>query len=464
MAMSADLLAIMIAVALLASVGSAVVRFRWQNGTYLPQGATLADISLASTSLRDTTWTLVATSLGGAITIGFIGLVYRSGTLIFAAGVAFLVGLYILWLLVPRIRKLAHDSSAATIETFIAPSSPALRLLVTLVNMFAFLSLLLAQFIALRSLLEAFAGPYASTLMIATLVTLFIYVSYGYRGVLFTEEVQGWMIFLWIGVVAWTLLWDWRVFVTDVPDLGLGYLSGLELGPIVLIFILFVFPWTTVSRADLWQRIVSAQSDTVARRSLVWLALVMGFVYVLMTLAGLYLRAKYPGAQSDTVAYNLLNGYSLPMKAVAVLGIFAALISTADSFLNIFGTSMAGAIERYWRAWSGMGVLSAYVTVVALSLAAAWFLVYSNLNLGDVIILASTAFAVIAPAFLARILEIPVPSSVGVFALLVGGAVIAGMYYVSRSAEIAGAVGGIAAFVVYGILVLYRSMGRRRAH
>jgi hypothetical protein len=95
---------------------------------------------------------VIGTSLGGAITVGFIGLIYRSGLAFYIAGICFLVGLVMLYAMISKIRHSAKENNFYSIEQYMSNGDKILTMLISIVNIFAFMGLLISQIISIKLL------------------------------------------------------------------------------------------------------------------------------------------------------------------------------------------------------------------------------------------------------------------------------------------------------------------------
>lgn len=103
---------------------------------------------------------------------------------------------------------------------------------------------------------------------------------------------------------------------------------------------LFIAPSVLV-RMDIWQRILSARNEKAAVRMNYWSALGMLPFYVIFPLAGMAMRLKLGDGQlSEDMVYAFLERNTGPFAmGFAIVGLMAALMSSADSFLNVASIS-----------------------------------------------------------------------------------------------------------------------------
>ncbi|MCG7969975.1 MAG: hypothetical protein JBO36_04890 [Candidatus Thiodiazotropha taylori] len=360
---------------------------------------------------------VLATTLGGAIAIGFIGLVYRSGTAFYIAGLSFLIGLIMLYAMVSSIRRQVSEGSITSFEQYIAGGNSWLMALVGIVNIFAFIGLLVSQIISLKLILLLRFPQYSEWLFPTIIVLVIIYTAlYGLMGVMENDKVQLSAILLWVLAIIFALGSDLDG-VASIASLPPEMLNGLAMGiPFIAVVIIFL-PWTALARADFWQRIVAAESDDNAKSALGVLIVTMFFMYSLFALTGLYLIATNPGLDFNSAPFEILEALPDGLVTFAVVGIVAALISSADSFLNISaisimslfrGVSQALGDDRQSTNPSGDDDLQQGKTYRLFALAVgctAYLLVMLYDNLGVWVIMATSAVGLIVPSFIGNMIR-----------------------------------------------------------
>ena len=364
----------------------------------------MSELALVRNSTKQTIiWTHIATSLGGAITISFIGLIYADGTFYIAAGIAFVLGLLAYRALVPFMYE--HFVAAQNINSFDEYLSNGYRVplsFVAFVNMFIFFLLALAQFVSVWLLLNIMDVPLKELAIVVPIATTILYLIYGVSGVFVTERIQLVVVFFWLISLVYFVLRNFEP--TSVLALDNNYLLGLSRGPWVLFAVIVIFPFTALARADLWQRSMSCKSSEDARSAVSYLTIVMSCVYLLMGVVGLTLFAILPGIEdSNTAAFSVLNYLPAWLVAIALLGIFAALISSADSMLNLAAISGLNVLSAIRGNQHSDGTRTAHIGILGLFGLAIYFLVIYKIDLGSIVILASTASALLIPTLIVRV-------------------------------------------------------------
>jgi len=365
-------------------------------------------------SLSQVILSVLATTLGGAITIGFIGLIYRSGTAFYIAGLSFLIGLTMLYAMITKIRKQIVDGNIKNFEQYIAGGNNWLLMLVSIVNIFAFIGLLASQIISLKLILLIRFPQISDWLLPAIVLSVIIYTAiYGLMGVMENDKVQLSAIMLWVLAIIVALFSD-LPGVEKIPALPKEMLNGLSMGiPFIAVVIIFL-PWTALARADYWQRIVAAKNDHDAKAAYGMLIVTMFFMYSLFALCGLYLAATKPGLDFNMAPFEVLKSLPEELVAFAVVGIVAALVSSADSFLNISTLSIMSLVRGISRAMGFQGEsneaedssLGTNYRIYALFVGLLTYLVVLVYdNLGVWVIMATSAVGLLVPSLVGNMIN-----------------------------------------------------------
>lgn len=433
------------------------------TGKYIPPSS-INRFSVAERSgdFKEIMSTVLGTSLGGAITVGFIGLVYEGGIFFYISGLSFLVGLTILFSLIGVIRRQATKNEYCTIEDYLSRGVPILKCLFGIINIFAFLGLYVAQLIALKILFGLVLPEYENLLFVIIVGVLTLYTCvYGLIGIMANDAIQSIAVFLWLGVIVYIIFGDWDM-LAKIGNLPAKMFNGLYLGELSLAIIVLFLPFTALARADHWQRIVSAKSDAIARKSYGTLIVVMLFVYTLLLLAGLYLASNYPGLNSNNAPYVFLDiiKQNKLIYTLALIGLVSAIVSTADSFLNITSLSFLAFINGISKKMSSssdkaQGVVYRLLVVVVTCISCT--LLFNHTSLGTWVILATSVVVIIVPSFLGNLFSQKNNIIPSVISLSFGIMAYAISLFFGADAKVAFVPGAIAALFGY-VATLFPSM------
>lgn len=371
--------------------------------------------------------TSLATTIGGGVIIGLIAVGYEAGLIGLFVGLAYALGLLVTAYFAPRIHQYASDNNIFSFPNYLnhryyGEKKGGFNYLVTLVNMFIFFFLLAAQFVAMALLIKnVFAVHYNVALAISALVVIAYTAVAGLSGVIITDTIQ----FIFITIVTFAL------FLPRALALGSGhwhllprsYFLGTGYGIVFLVGLFVFFTPSTIVRMEFWQRIIAAKSPKTARRATLLTGFFLLPFYAAFPLIGMAVRA-IGTIPSDTasVAYVFINSnFSEHLQGIIFVGLLAALMSSADSFLNLLAVSAVKDLAMFcprtlWRTavqsdsfeeWS-----KANVSVVRVLRWSALFLGLLGLvvavvlpNLVDLMIVGTSSAVIFTPCTVAAMLK-----------------------------------------------------------
>jgi solute:Na+ symporter, SSS family len=301
--------------------------------------------------------TLVGTTVGGGMFLGIAQLGFEKPLTAIALGVAYLVGSVVVGLLAPSLRRYMSGRNLRTLFGLFDSLYPSTRMS-SVSNLFmgatfvVFLLMLSVQFIAMISFLSYYSTIHFNILLLVgatsfAVLSTFIYsLVGGFKRDVYTDVVQ--VLFIVLGLVivmlkmlnVGSLQAKLSSLPFDVFKLGAGD-TVLFIGAL-----LFVAP-TFLVRFDLWQRIIAAKSDSHARSAFILSGIFSFIFFIAFGLLGLYARtaglvnSEFVGLG---VISKLVTGWQ---HGLAMAAFFAAVISSADTFLGVAGLALAkGVVYR----------------------------------------------------------------------------------------------------------------------
>ena len=309
---------------------------------------------------------LLSSLLGGWMFFGLSAIGYEAGIVGYVVGIAYCTGLLLLAKAAPRIKRAIDNTRSDTMDEYVGHiyGRPA-QIAVSAINLFFFLAVLAAQFIALAAFLSIFAQFERHEIFyVAAMVVIVYTAAAGFKGVLFTDVWQFWIIavsVLGFSVVALSTVDLGHILETLPPK----HLTGTAYGTVFLVGTILFLPATMLVRTDLWQRIASARDIRSVQKALIITTPVLLLFYVLLTNLGIFARAYLePGMRPDTTGLTfilvVLQGLEGQITVTAVnglillfsLGILAALLSTIDTNLNVVSVALSKLFAaRSWRAF-----------------------------------------------------------------------------------------------------------------
>lgn len=182
-----------------------------------------------------------------------------------------------------------------------------------------------------------FGIPHFYGTIVGSLVVI-AYSSFGgIRSVVFTDVLQFGVLIIGIPLMANVALekvggWEQLLFSLPEQHVNLTSYQGST-----LLFLAYAivcsFPYFN---PILFQRILMAKDEKQATQSLAISGLLYIPFYAVIAVIALSALLMFPGVDPNTAFLNVLN-YSLPtvIKGIAISGVLAVIMSTADSFLNV---------------------------------------------------------------------------------------------------------------------------------
>ncbi len=159
----------------------------------------------------------------------------------------------------------------------------------------------------------------------------------GIRSVVFTDVLQ--FGFLIIGIplmanVSLEKVGGWEYLLFNLPEHHVE-LTSFQ-GSFLLFAAYFIYCAFPCFNPMLIQRILMAKDERQSAQSLVISGILYIPFYAVITVISLSAVLMFPGINPDNAFLNVLD-YSLPtvVKGIAVSGVLAVIMSTADSFLNV---------------------------------------------------------------------------------------------------------------------------------
>jgi len=305
--------------------------------------------------------TLYATQYSGNTLLGFSGAAYRNG-LGFLVAVHFMTAVVVGYVfLAPRLYRLSRE------ERFITPGdfvyfrfeSHALRILVTLIMIFALLNFTLAQMKTLGTVFETISQgrvPLWAGVVGLALVMLVYESLGGMRSVAWTDMIQGailmvgFLLLLYIALSRLAPLPEALATLAAQPETAAKVARPDAAGARTWLSFVVMVGFAIAIYPQSIQRVFAARSARVLRRSLAVMAVMPLFTSLIAVVIGVLMAAHVPGLDqapegggavvpSETVLPLLCLevmqasavGYWLVVVIFAAL--LAAVMSTADSAL-----------------------------------------------------------------------------------------------------------------------------------
>jgi Na+/proline symporter len=291
-------------------------------------------------------FTVVSTNVGAGTIIGTAGATMHSGIgLGLTYGVGVMIGFWIMAAVSSRVRAIGSSGDRSSFSEFFRQRySPRVGVAVGVAIAFLYFFYLAAQFKALGGMLEVWGGWDARLAGVAAAVlVIWMTAGAGIRSDMYTDVLHFWAMTLTIvagvaievarhqgfdGIVS-TLQRErrWEALINPYTFAGpafvwLGIGTGTLLG---------------LPAMENWQRVDAAADTRAAQHAFLWSGVLNALFFAGAMTLGLVAAAALPSeTPSNHVLFRLIQ-QSLPpgLVGLAVVGLFAALMSTANTMLMV---------------------------------------------------------------------------------------------------------------------------------
>lgn len=310
-----------------------VIIIGWQTG----KRETPQDFIIASRNVGfwRTTASIFAV-IGGEMLIAQSSLAYSMGFAAFWFWVGLASGTILLAFAAPKIKSLGDKYGFINLsEYFGLKWGQKNRIFAAAIVFLTFFALLALQFMATGNIISPlFKISYPLVVIISGAVVLAYLLLGGYKAVVATDLLQAiLMFFLFIGLV---------IFLNINEINFVNPSSSIAINPALFISFLFIGIFVIFASADIWQRIYSARTISIARRSLftatvLWL--IFGFF---ITLVGVAAKSHFPNIDPNEAFYWGLFG-TLPswLFGLGVVMVLATIMSTIDTEVYLLSSTIA---------------------------------------------------------------------------------------------------------------------------
>jgi Na+/proline symporter len=280
---------------------------------------------------------VVASYVGGAAIVAYTAFVYELGisaiTLFLGTATGFL--LFIPYAM--KLRKISNKKKFHTLsDWFYHNFDKKSGLLSASILFIVYFGMLLNQFIAGSSILAGISGwSYESALMFSSLIiTIYLFMG-GFKSVIRTDIFQ--YIVLLLLLIIFTF-----VFTGDHDAETIKLLDLSDAKPLMSV-IFFAFGILIVFQsAEYWQRVYAAKDEKVVRRGLRGSAILVLITGVVLSMIGLAAHYRSPGIESSSAfAEGMSHLISAKYSGAALVLIFAAIMSSADTIIFVLASSLA---------------------------------------------------------------------------------------------------------------------------
>jgi solute:Na+ symporter, SSS family len=300
---------------------------------------TMRDFTVASknypTSILIATTT--ATYVGSGFLMGTVHEIYTYGLVYVVAAFANPINAVILGLFVaPRIVKISY---AITIGDIMQQHyGKSARVIVGVVCLLASCGYVGAQIKGMSFLFDHFLEIPYSMGVIASFVIIILYSAIGgIKSVTFTDFFQFVIIIVVIPMlfnVGLDRVGGFQELIHKMPETHLDITNNIFSNPYFIIsFCTFLIP---LLDPGIIQRILMAKDENQARNTLFATAAIQSVFFIVIAIITFVALVEKPDLPANNVlAYMIDNILPIGLKGLAIAGIMAVIMSTADSYLNV---------------------------------------------------------------------------------------------------------------------------------
>lgn len=296
------------------------------------------------------------TAIGGGMFFAVSQMGYEAGIAVLSLPLSYVIGYLLLLKSIPRIRNFLHEANGNTLYDLIfhrlgeeQPLTKVYSNMVATVNFGMYFFMLAGQFTILATFYSFVLGvpSYVAWLLSLGVVagSTFIYsIVGGIKKDIATDVFQVSVVAIGLLITVFYLV---RVPIAEYQNVPSSHFDMSGYGVLFPIGVLLFYSPAFVGRYDYWQRIIAAQTEQKAKKAL-WGSIPIIFVaYIVFCMLGIYARSHGPSIDTQySGIWSLKNMLpKLPFMAV-LLSFYAAIMSTADTLLNISSVSLHSIITK----------------------------------------------------------------------------------------------------------------------
>ena len=273
-------------------------------------------------------FTVTASWFGAAATIATVNAAYETGfNAVWLLGVPTFITIIVFILINRKIRETRFVSLPMLLEKYYGKTVSGFA---SFLIFFYMVVLAASQLVAWKTFVGGFIGQNDEITVITGAAVVIVY-SYlgGYLSIVLTDGLQ----FLLLAFSLVYLVSFFKNSTTAFKTTAVDFDFFANSQHNILMTVSFTLAW--VISPIIWQRIASARSAKVSRRGLLMSIAAFAGLYFMVILVGIYLR-DFQGPESGSIfAFVVKNWLPLGGSVLVFLGIAAAIMSTADTAINV---------------------------------------------------------------------------------------------------------------------------------
>ena len=282
--------------------------------------------------------------MGGGLLVAYVSYIYEFGMAAFWVFIGIAFGLLLLLAYYKKVKELSDKEEFYTISDYFKfKYGKSVGIISAITILLYSLFLILIELIGGGRILSGLLGiSYSWAVILSAGVVLFYLGLGGFKSVVTTDFFQYLVMILFAGVIAFFLISG-----SPVPAKEFN-LSGAGFGNAFAFVLLGAF--TSFMAPDLWQRIYAARTAKVARNSLYLTSVILLVFGFLITLIGIVAKINYPNIlPGEALLYGLSHLLPSGLLGLGLVMLFAAIMSSLDSYLFILGMNVSEDITKNYK-------------------------------------------------------------------------------------------------------------------
>jgi len=287
---------------------------------------------------------VAASFMGGGLLVAYVSYIYEFGFAAFSVFIGIVLGILLMLLYYKKIKELADKEEFYTISDYFKfHYGKAVGIVATLAILLYSIFFLIVEFIGGGRILSGLLGiQYSVSILIMALVILFYLGLGGFKSVVKTDFFQYLVVLVFAIIISWVIF-----FNSPVPTENFS-LRGVGTGNAVAFVILAAC--AAFMAPDLWQRIYAAKSKKAIKKSLYLSSVIILLFGFAITVVGLVAKTNFPDIIPDeALVYGLANLLPKALLGLGLVMLFAALMSSLDTFLFILGMNISEDLARSYK-------------------------------------------------------------------------------------------------------------------
>ena len=287
------------------------------------------------------TATIIATWISGSFFAIGISEIYKDGVWFFVACLGNIADLLIIaFIFSPRVREFFGALSVAEVMGNLY--GPKIRTITAVSSIVQSIGMTALQIKVFSNVFGHFLGTSSEYTTLASSIVVITYASFGgIKSVTLTDFIQGLTFSVFIPVLTFFV---WKIFgrpellISTIENNSIFHykeLINIDNPKFIPYFFLFLWYATPSLNPAMLQRILMSKDTTQIRNAFATSAAVIALLYIMTSFMGFVVFSHNPDLDPTKIATYVIDACSNPgVKGLALIGIMAMVMSTADSWIN----------------------------------------------------------------------------------------------------------------------------------